>query len=134
MKRRGKKIGLWFGILVLARTIVASAGEPLDAWRWRNPLPQGNGLSSVTHGDGLFVAVGSFGTVVTSPDGLHWTAQNSGSVQALGAVAYGNGTFVAVGRYGTAISSQDGVTWSKQPSPTRYSLYGVAGVAYGNET
>jgi hypothetical protein len=33
----------------------------------------------VTYGNGLFVAVGRFGTILTSPDGVSWTARTSGT-------------------------------------------------------
>jgi hypothetical protein len=33
----------------------------------------------VTYGNGLFVAVGDGGTILTSPDGVTWTAQTSGT-------------------------------------------------------
>jgi hypothetical protein len=51
----------------------------------------------ITYGNGLFVAVGSEGTILISPDGRSWTKQNSGTTKHLHAVAYGNGLFVAVG-------------------------------------
>jgi hypothetical protein len=33
----------------------------------------------VTYGNGLFVAVGQFGTILTSPDGVNWTQRTSGT-------------------------------------------------------
>lgn len=42
----------------------------LDNWHWRNPLPQGNTLFGVTYGNGTFVAVADYGTIITSPDGV----------------------------------------------------------------
>ena len=35
--------------------------------------------------------------ILTSPDGLHWTSENSGTGEPLSKVTYGNGTFVTVG-------------------------------------
>src|SRR5215831_17225378 len=32
--------------------------DSLDAWHWRNPLPQGDTLNAVASGGGNFVAVG----------------------------------------------------------------------------
>jgi hypothetical protein len=51
----------------------------------------------VTYGNGLFVAVGEDGTILTSPDGVTWTQRTSGTSNWLNGVAYGNGLFVAVG-------------------------------------
>jgi hypothetical protein len=50
----------------------------------------------VTYGNGLFVAVGEDGAILTSPDGVSWTRRTSGGNLLYG-VTYGNGTFVAVG-------------------------------------
>jgi len=49
------------------------------------------------NGNGLFVAVGGGGTILTSPDGITWTLQTSGTSNTLYGIAYGNGRFVAVG-------------------------------------
>jgi hypothetical protein len=62
-----------------------------------------NRLNGVTYGNGLFVAVGKYGTILTSPDGVTWTEQASPTGNPLFGVTYGNGLFVAVG--GTAPSS-----------------------------
>jgi len=59
----------------------------------------------VTYGNGMFVAVGNAGKLLTSPDGVTWTARDSGTGQPLFGVAYGHGTFVAVGYNGTIIQS-----------------------------
>ncbi|MGC9940877.1 MAG: hypothetical protein ABSE48_03535 [Verrucomicrobiota bacterium] len=87
------------------------------------------GLVAVTYGGGQFVAVGSGGTILTSPDGNNWTLQTSHTGSTLDGVAYGGGLFVAVGSGGTIVTSSDGVTWTASTSGTPYVL---AGVAYGD--
>jgi hypothetical protein len=52
---------------------IKTSEAPLENWHWRSPLPQGNSLNEVTYGNGLFVVVGDFGTILTSPDGVTWT-------------------------------------------------------------
>jgi hypothetical protein len=47
-------------------------------WEWVNPLPQGNNLNSVIYGNGIFMAVGGKGTVLTSSDGVAWNVKNTG--------------------------------------------------------
>jgi trimeric autotransporter adhesin len=42
-------------------------------WIWRNPLPSGNNISCITYGNDQFVAVGDYGTIMTSRDGVVWT-------------------------------------------------------------
>ena len=48
-------IMLFFG---LASSVLA---DSLDNWNWRNPLPQGNNIHSVTFGNNTFVEVGEYG-------------------------------------------------------------------------
>lgn len=71
-------------------------------------------LNAVAFGNGLFVAVGDNGVIVTSPDGSTWTPRVSGTTTRLPALAFGNGRFVATcaNRNVTAITSQDGVNWT----------------------
>ena len=107
-----------------------SFADPLDNWHWRNPLPQGNDLRGITHGNNMFVAVGSYGTILTSPDGTNWTTQTSGTEKSLSSVTYGNNLYVAVGE-GTILTSADGKSWSVGLSRTDVDLYSVA---YGNNT
>jgi hypothetical protein len=104
---------------------------------WTLRIPQGNSLYAVTYGNNTFVAVGSGGTILTSPDGVTWTARTSGTYNPLSSVTYGNGTFVAVGGSpyysgsGTILTSPDGANWTAQTSSTSIPLYGVT---YGNNT
>lgn len=99
--------------------------DPLNQWSWRNPIPQGNQLSSVTYGNGLFVAVGDAGTILTSPDGLSWTWRPSGTARHLNSVVYGANEFVAVGDAGTVLASVDGLSWSEQSIFKDFQLLGI---------
>ena len=75
---------------------------------WTLRIPGFNELSSVTYGNGLFVAVGgsySSSTIHISSNGATWTEQTSPTSNYLNGVTYGNGTFVAVGSYGTILTS-----------------------------
>lgn len=72
-------------------------------------------LHDVTFGNGLFVAVGEHGTIITSPEGKNWTVRAFGtnSPNNYTGVAYGNGLYVVVGNGPHKIrTSSDGVTWS----------------------
>jgi hypothetical protein len=71
-------------------------------------------LNAVVFGNGLFVAVGDNGVIVTSPDGQTWTARASGTTDRLPAIAFGKGHFVATRENRTApgLSSADGITWT----------------------
>ena len=80
--------------IALFAPLIVCADWP-DTWTWRNPLPQGNALLSAAYGNGSFVTVGSYGTILTSSDGVTWTARTSGTTFDLQGVTYGNSSFVA---------------------------------------
>jgi hypothetical protein len=88
-------------------------------------------LYGISYVNGLFVAVGANGTLLTSSDGIAWTAQTSNTNNSLRSVAYGIptggvGTYVAVGDAGTIVSSSDAVNWTPQTTiPTTQSFYSV---------
>lgn len=115
---------------------VLEAAEPLDIWQWRNPLPQGNRLYGVTYGGGLLVAVGDYGTIMTSPDltTSPWAVSRPPTNGDLRAVTYGNGLYVAGGAgggtSGMILTSTDGASWAKQ-SWTNNNTRSILGLAYG---
>jgi hypothetical protein len=86
----------------------------------------------ITYGSGVFVAVGGFGEIETSPDGTTWTSRTfRASDTSLLDVTYAKGTFVAVGD-NTIVTSSDGSTWiSRTLSDPRPSLRAVT---FGNDT
>ena len=94
-----------------------------------------NDWSSITYGNGLFVAVASSGTdnrVMTSPDGITWTAQDSVVDNDWSSVTYGNGLFVAVATTGSGnrvMTSSDGITWTSRTSAVDNDWQSVT---YGN--
>ncbi|MGI9186197.1 MAG: hypothetical protein ACR2J9_01525 [Gaiellales bacterium] len=73
----------------------------------------------VAYGNGIFVAVANGGTdahVMTSPDGITWTARTAPEGNWEG-IAFGNGLFVAVSgssdpTANRVITSPDGITWT----------------------
>ena len=64
-------------IASLFAVVFGSCADPLDYWQLRNPTLQGSYLSSVTHGNGSFVAVGLSGAILTSHDSAVWTNRTS---------------------------------------------------------
>lgn len=71
-------------------------------------------LNGVAFGNGLFVAVGDSGVILTSPNGQVWTQRLSGTTDRLPAVAFGNGRFVATcaNRDRPALTSPNGINWT----------------------
>ncbi|MHB1042486.1 MAG: S-layer homology domain-containing protein [Eubacteriales bacterium] len=111
----------------------ASSGITLRMWNWANPRPTGNTLKGAAYGNGLYVAVGDSGTILTSPDGTNWTNRTFDTTYNLNGVAYGKGIFVAVGASGTAFTSPDGIRWSCNSDASNILDLGaeIYGVAYG---
>ena len=134
--KSGKSIIFILALSLIFMTILpqSSQADPLDNWI---AVTSGtdNWLYGIAYGNNKFVAVGLFSTItsLTSPDGVVWTSNTSGSgvdVYHLNGIAFGNpfgnGIFVAVGVSGTILTSSDnGVSWIKRTSGTRHFLYGI---------
>ncbi|MDQ7822277.1 MAG: hypothetical protein RDV48_05735 [Candidatus Eremiobacteraeota bacterium] len=87
-----------------------------------------NNLFCVTWANGLFVAGGLEGTLLTSPDGITWTAPSSPAWHVVRAIAYGNGKWVAAGA-GTVAVSSDAVNWTLESIGL---LHFQTGASFGN--
>ena len=112
-----KSICSWLVLIVSITVFISSCKSSDDS-------------SSADTCSGLFIAVGGSGTLLTSSDGTTWTAQTTGTTNALRAVAYdGSSTLVAVGWSGTILTSSDGTTWTSRTSGTSKNINNVA---YGN--
>jgi hypothetical protein len=90
----------------------------------------GTGTTAVTTTTNLFVALGAAGTLVTSVDGLAWTARAPISTSTINAVTY-SGQFVAVGAAGKIFTSLDGITWQAQTSGTTNDLNALVRTSNG---
>ncbi len=60
---------------------------------------------NIAYLDGDFIIVGTGGMVICSPDGVNWTAPNTGLSVDLYGCAFGNGHFVVVGDSGSILES-----------------------------
>jgi hypothetical protein len=86
-----------------------------------------NGLFGIAWSGSRLVVVGLFGTVLTSPDGINYTAQASNAYNTLAAVTWTGSQFVAAGLGGTILTSPDGVVWTlRKEGPSSEALQGVA--------
>ena len=112
------------GLSLLTGTGI-SASEVLDQWHWRNPYPTGNDLHGVAYGNGIFVAVGHGGTIMTSTNSHAWEHRESGTDKQLNQVIFAQDMFLAIGESGVILSSTDGTNWVSHPTNPLYSLRGV---------
>ena len=107
----------------------ASGELPITGWStpdegWKgNTLPASRNWSSVTYGNGKYVAVAGLGSSLTdkgvySTDGISWTEMNLPASKYWYSVTYGNGKFVAVAdESNKGAYSTDGITWTEFTLP-----------------
>jgi len=118
----GLKLGQSGQVPNLTFEVVADGSEAGLATAWSARSSVNNTWEAVTYAKGLFVAVAYSGTanqVMTSPDGITWTARTSAANNVWHSIAYGNGVFVAVAITGTGnrvMTSPDGITWTARTS------------------
>lgn len=71
-------------------------------------------LNSVTWTGSMFVAVGSDGTVITSPDGVDWTIRPTGISTTLKSITWTGSKLVVTGfNEDVILTSEDGISWTK---------------------
>ncbi len=125
---------LGLALALVSSVAIMSQQVRADGTTWTaRSAAEANQWSSVTFGNGTFVAVSNSGTnrVMTSTDGITWTPR-SVPASSWASVTYGNGVFVAVAGFGTdrIMTSPDGVTWTPRGSSTD----SWAGITFGNNT
>jgi len=104
--------GTWNGDPDSGDAVILTSDDGI-AWTSRHP-PAGltAQLFALTWDGHQLVAVGFYGTILTSPEGVVWTAQTSGTQDNLDSVAFSGSKFAAAGQFGTLLTSPDGTTWS----------------------
>ena|SRR2546426_406544 len=134
---RSKSISgiLFVGMFAVLPQVAASSG-PLDTWHPRDSKTEDQALNDIVYGTGLFVAVGSGGTIVTSTDGANWTPQNSGTTANIELIAYGSGIFLAMGVSSnptySIVRSDDGTNWTSSAWAPE-GVYPMSGLAFAND-
>ncbi len=110
-----------------AGEIYTNLGDAASAAWTLQSSGTGYDLYGISYLNGRFVAVGAFGTLLTSTDGVKWVSPASGIGDSLRKVAYGASTYVAVGDAGAITSSSDAITWTAQSVlPGGQSLHGIS--------
>src|SRR5436190_24258497 len=80
--------------------LFAAPAAAQTQWQRLHPSLTPQELFGMTYANGLFVAVGAYNTILTSPDAVSWTPRSAEGDTLLTEVAYGNGLFVAAGLAG----------------------------------
>ena len=100
-----------------SRMAASMASSSVDTWTSRS-APAAEAWQGVTWSSelGLFAAVSSDGSVMTSPDGVTWTNQTAAEANSWKSIEWSPelGLFAAVSNNGTnrVMTSPDGVTWT----------------------
>jgi hypothetical protein len=113
-----------------------------DGEVWGSQAAANEGLLAIIFAEGLYVATGNNGSIVTSPDGTNWTARPAVVQKNLRLLVHGNGQFLATdgivydsfsspGMLDFAVST-NGVDWEKKTVAMTYTVPGcVPGLGTG---
>jgi|GEM_PF-3888702 WD40 repeat protein len=108
-----------------------------DGREWTRSVLPDTLVKGAAYGNGLFVAVGNYGTVVSSPDGVTWKRQPAPRTDHLTSVTFHQGWFVATvvpERSDTVVPgvlmSTNGVDWVAGPMQVRRGRGLWAGASY----
>lgn len=117
MKTTIKYFSVIFALMIcFAFTISPTSYSQEVAPQWKQVVgTTSHPMNSITYGNGLFVQVGRDGSILTSKDGLTWTAQESNSESHLNHVLWNDSLFLATGTSGEILTSPDGISWTRQP-------------------
>lgn len=120
-------------ILTAGQGGIARRSTNLSSWASTN-LPNSRSWNAVAFGQGLFVAVSSGLSglssdlaAISNTGGQFWSASTLPSASQWNSVAYGNGIFVAIGQ-GISAASSDGIAWTQGSLPSSGDHY----VEYGD--
>lgn len=140
-----QKLGSFFAVAATARETVAVGVDGRIATRenatgkWNVQTFVGDpDFRAIVHAKDQYVDVREKGSIMTSPDGLKWTSQNSPTKEDLLGLFWDGHQYLAGGNHGTILSSADGVTWTPRVSHTQIAIYSFAHsgsmyVAVGND-
>jgi hypothetical protein len=93
-------------------------------------VPTTDSLGRICHGNGLFVAAGGRGVILTSADrGATWMQRISGISNGIYGLSWAGGLFVAADTYGTILTSSNGIAWTARQINGFSTIYDVA---FGN--
>jgi hypothetical protein len=108
------RIGSYWGLTAFS----VMAADSLESWTERARPAGASAPVSIAFGNGMFVAVGANGTIITSTNGADWSTRTSGTIRNLPLVKFVNGRFFVMAnvqgapqRADPVLSSVDGIAW-----------------------
>lgn len=121
--------------ITFASCILATGPFAQPGWTIRNPSPTIHTLNSIAWNGEYLAAVGNAGTILTSRDGIDWSARSNRTDADWSSIVWAGSQWMAVGagrdtstgdRYGLAATSSDGITWTRRSAGTTATLHSVA--------
>jgi len=123
--------GQFVAVSASGAPFVMASKNPTVAWTTASSVPFGSHLSSVTYGNGLYVAViigAPYVVTATDPTGV-WSIARSPQVSFWQSVVYANGLFVAVGFASVMTATDPAGQWNLALIPNDGLL--LSSVAFG---
>jgi hypothetical protein len=121
------------------KAVISTSADGGSTWSEPTLAVANTSYEGITFGNGKFVVVGyDYGgsaytaVILTSTDGVTWTAANVTAQTALRGVTWGGAQFVAVGTSGVILTSPDGSNWAAQNSGITDTNKHLNHVGYGN--
>ncbi|MDB4418070.1 hypothetical protein N9262_02340 [Akkermansiaceae bacterium] len=99
-----------------------------DGTTWTRYYVNGNYMSGIAYGNGVYVIVASNSVIRVSADGTSWGSASGSISSNWNGIAFMNGLFVAVGSGGYIMTSPDGTNWTTRASGTSTQLKGVEAI------
>jgi hypothetical protein len=98
-----------------------------DGTTWtKQTSPTTYGLIRVRYLDGIFLALGENGTLLSSANGSSWSTLSAGTTNWLTDAVMVSNTCYVVGNNATVLTSSDFIHWTNMPTITYHSFYGAA--------
>lgn len=115
-------LGVFTGLVSSGQTVVQTISNRLGELP---PLLYQSNLQEVLWTGTQFITVGSYGAIMTSPDGIAWTSRDSASGRDLYSVGVSGAQLLAAGEDGLILSSSTGSTWTVARQPDSYLIKDV---------
>lgn len=105
------------------------SSNDIQTWNRVN-IPTSNYLYGIAYGADKYIAVGDYGTLISSSDGINWTVQKALSMIQATYITYAKNIFLVVGTDGALFISNNGINWLPLNSLTSKGLF-FAGFVQG---
>ena len=102
---------------------ITSTDATATTWNASNDSPTQENLNDILFGNGIYIAIGNAGSILTSNDTVYWSSQTSGTTNDLFSLALDletlNNEFLVSGAWGTLLRGDTtGTGWAPEAVPS----------------